>query len=94
VAQIISTLGLLGFIAGHWNLDVRFALGRAWLLVFVAVLGWESFFLGQRLTLIIPRLSGDNALFARTEMVVLLARGLFIAPALVAGAAFAYRIWF
>jgi hypothetical protein len=46
------------------------------------------------LTLIIPRLSGDNALFARTEMVVLLARGLFIAPALVAGAAFAYRIWF
>jgi len=94
VAQIVSTFGLLGFIAGHWNLDVRYALGRAWLLVFFAVLGWESFFLGQRLIQISPRLSGDNALYARTEVVILLARGLFIAPALVAGAAFAYRIWF
>jgi hypothetical protein len=94
VAQIVSTFGLLGFIAGHWNLDVRYALGRAWLLVFFAVLGWESFFLGQRLIQISPRLSGDNALYARTEVVILLARGLFIAPALIAGAAFAYRIWF
>ena len=94
VAQIVSTIGLLGFIAGHWNLDVRFALGRAWLAVFLAVSGWESFFLGQRLTVIIPRLSGENPLHARTEVLVLLARGLFIAPALVAGALFAYRIWF
>ncbi len=94
VAQILSTFGLLGFIAGHWNLDVRYALGRAWLVVFIVVLGWESFFLGQRLTLTIPRLSADNPLHARTEVFILLARGLFIAPAMVAGAAFAYRIWF
>ncbi len=94
VAQIASTFGLLGFIAGHWNLDVRYALGLGWLVVFVVVLGWESFFLGQRLTLIVPRLSGDDALHARTEVLVLLARGTFIAPAIVSGAAFAYRIWF
>lgn len=94
LAQIVSTVGLLGFIAGHWNLDVRYSLGRAWLLVFLAVLGWESFFLGQRLTQVVPRLSGENALQARTEVFILLARGLFIAPAMLAGAAFAYRIWF
>jgi hypothetical protein len=94
VAQIASTLGLLGFIAGHWNLEVRFALGRGWLVVFLVVLGWESFFLGQRLTLMTPRLSGDDALQARAEVFVLLARGLFIMPAMFFGAAFAYRIWF
>jgi len=93
-AQIFSTLGLLGFIAGHWNLDVRYALGRAWLAVFVAVLAWESFFLGQRLAMVLPRMSGEDALQARTEVVWLLGRALFIMPALVAGAAFAYRIWF
>ena len=94
VAQIVSTLGLLGFVAGHWNLDVRYALGRAWLLVFVAVLGWESFFLGQRLTMVLPRVSGQDSLEAQTEIIWLLGRGLFIAPAMIAGAAFAYRIWF
>ena len=98
VVQIASTLGLLGFIAGHWRDDVRYVLGReqerAWLLVFLLVLMWESFFLGQRLTRTIPRLSGDDPLHARTEVFILLARGLFIAPAMVFGAAFAYRIWF
>ncbi len=94
VAQIVSTLGLLGFVAGHWNLEVRYALGRAWLLVFLAVLGWESFFLGHRLATVFPRLTGTQELQARTEVVVLVARAAFIAPAMVAGAAFAYRIWF
>ena len=94
LAQILSTLGLLGFIAGHWNLAVREALGRAWLAVFLAVLGWESLFLGQRLTSVLPRLSGEHPVQARTEVFLLLVRGLVIAPAMVAGAAFAYRIWF
>jgi len=94
VAQLVSTLGLLGFIAGHWNLEVRYALGRAWLLVFLAVLGWESFFLGHRLATVIPRFAGSQELQARTEVVLLVARAAVIAPAMVAGAAFAYRIWF
>ena len=95
VAQMLSTIGLLGFVAGHWNLDVRYSLGRMWLLVFVVVFGWELFFLGNRLVAVLPRTAGgEDALAARVEVVWLLARGLFIAPAIVAGAAFAYRIWF
>ena len=100
VAQIFSTLGLLAFIAGHWRYDVRYLLGGGreqeviWLLIFLLVLIWESFFLGQRLTLMTPRLFGEDSLHARTEVLVLLARGLLIAPAMVFGAAFVYRIWF
>jgi hypothetical protein len=100
VAQIVSTLGLLAFIAGHWRDDVRYLLGGGreheviWLLIFLLVLMWESFFLGQRLTLMTPRLFGDDALQARTEVLILLVRGLLITPAMVFGAAFVYRIWF
>jgi len=102
VAQIVSTLGLLAFIAGHWREDVRFLLGGGWdeereviwLVIFLLVLMWESFFLGQRLTALTPRLAGDDALQARTEVLILLARGSLIAPAMVFGAAFVYRIWF
>ncbi len=65
-----------------------------WLLIFLLVLMWESFFLGQRLTLMTPRLFGEDSLHARTEVLILLARGLLIAPAMVFGAAFVYRIWF
>lgn len=79
--------------AGHWNLDVREALGRGWLLVFLAVLWWESFFLGQRLTAVLPHLTDPDPVQARTEVLLLLLRGLVIAPAMVSGAAFAYRIW-
>lgn len=94
VAQIVSTIGLLGFILGHWDLEVRYALGRSWLAVFLVVFAWESYFLGHRLVLVLPRMAGEESLQARAEVVWLLGRGLFIAPALVAGAAFAYRIWF
>ncbi len=93
-AQSLSTLGLLGFVAGHWNLDVRYSLGRMWLLVFLGVFMWELFFLGQRLVAVLPRTAARDSLAARVEVVWLLGRGLFIAPAIVAGAAFAYRIWF
>jgi cytochrome c biogenesis factor len=55
---------------------------------------WELFFLGSRLTAVIPRTSGEDPLAARVEVVWLIARALFITPAIVAGAAFAYRIWF
>lgn len=93
-AQIASTLALIGFIAGHWSLEVRYALGRWWLIMFILVLGLESFFLAQRLTALLPRMSGPEGLRAQTEVVLILGRGLFIAPAMVFGAAFAWRIWF
>jgi len=94
VAQLLSTLGLLGFVAGHWSLDVRYSLGRAWLVIWVMVFAWELFFLAHRLVAVLPRTSGEDALAARVEVVWLLARGVFIAPAIISGAAFAFRIWF
>lgn len=94
LGQTASTVGLVLFVLGHWNHPVRYALDRWWLLAFIVVFGWELFYLGTRLVRILPQASSVEGMAARAEILWLSGRALFLIPAVVSGAAFAYRIWF
>lgn len=95
LGQLVATLGLMTFVAGHWVLPVRFALGRWSLLLFLYTFVWEMFALALRLARLLPPVDRPQRYsVGLPEVLWLVGRAAFLAPAMLAGGALAYRIWF
>lgn len=95
LGQLVATTGLMAFVAGHWVMPVRYALGRWSLLLFLFTFVWEMFALALRLARLLPPADAPERYPAGLpEVLWLVGRAAVLAPAMLFGGALAYRIWF